>query len=265
MQRAETVVLKANLALVLLASLTACTLLSGSRLPAADSYFESETQKELVRAALRGNAKRVDAALADGADIDKIGDRGVTPLLLTIWRNQLTGMRLLLERGADPNLVSPRPENSQHDIHTPVQAALGKRSTEYLRVLLEHGADPDSRVAIRAYDMSALFAAIRKRNNLAFTRLLIEYGADVNHQASNGDSPILDAVVGSNYPQALLLLKAGADPNLQRSISRRSALSDVRDYHEREMAHLERDAYNKEGYLEFIEALKARGYLEEDF
>jgi ankyrin repeat protein len=134
-RRAESI-LRTNLVLVLLASLTACTLLSGSRPPAADSYFESAAQKELVRAALRGNAKRVEAALADGADINKIGLGGATPLLLTIWRDRLSGMRLLLERGADPNLVSPRPESSQHDIHTPVQAAVNRRSTEYLRVLI---------------------------------------------------------------------------------------------------------------------------------
>jgi ankyrin repeat protein len=259
------IMLRTNLTLVLLASLTACTLLSGSRLPAADSYFESDAQKDLVRAALRGSAKRVDAALADGADINKVGLGGATPLLLTIWRNRLSGTRLLLERGADPNLVSPRPEHSQHDIHTPVQAALGRRSTEYLKMLLEHGADPDSRVAIQAYDMTALFASIRKRNNLDFTRLLIEHGADVNHQASNGDTPILDAVYGSNFPQALLLLKAGADPEVRKFASGISAIFAVRNAHERNMGHLDRGAQNKEGYLEFIEALKARGYLEEDF
>jgi ankyrin repeat protein len=148
---------------------------------------------------------------------------------------------------------------------------------------LDHGADPDSPVAIKVTRITAIFFTIRNRDNLDFTRLLIGYGANVNHQSRYGNTPILAAVTNSNYPQALLLLEAGADPELGGDLSSlprleswpepepredslvMSALISVRMNHEMKLGHLERGAYQMEGYMEFIDALKARGYLEEDF
>ena len=56
---------------------------------------------------------------------------------------------------------------------------------------------------------------------------LVEHGADVNAVDSDGNSPLLDAAADKFSPSGLLLLAHGANPNVRRSISRRTPLMEA--------------------------------------
>jgi len=68
-----------------------------------------------------------------GADIDGMDSWGGTPVMRSVWREDLGLVRLLLEKGADPNLVSRRGDS-------PLMAAVDRGNTFIVDLLLQHGA-----------------------------------------------------------------------------------------------------------------------------
>src|SRR4051812_48184947 len=78
------------------------------------------------------NLARLNTMLGGGANVNAKDERGVTPLMHAAWVGSPEAMKLLLDRGADPNLT-----NSSGS------TALMMAITEIakVRMLLERGAD----------------------------------------------------------------------------------------------------------------------------
>jgi len=93
----------------------------------------------LIRAARSGSVDAINALLDSGADINLPGSSGdnwdATPLQHAILERQPATVRVLLERGADPNR-SARPSLS------PLFLAAGDTDPTILKLLLAHGVDP---------------------------------------------------------------------------------------------------------------------------
>ncbi|MEM8550305.1 MAG: ankyrin repeat domain-containing protein, partial [Verrucomicrobiota bacterium] len=87
--------------------------------------------------------------------------------------------------------------------------------------------------------------------------LLLEYGADIDHQDVGGSTAINSAALGRSYEVALLLLKQGADPTIKDSMGFGPA-DNVMEYGN---AGAERRSSNLRAYHEFLEALRARGLI----
>lgn len=68
--------------------------------------------------------------------IDSVDCLGDTPLHVLVRRPNLYGVRVLLEKGADPNAVGDMGE-------TPLHIAVSVGNEELIGLLLEYGADPD--------------------------------------------------------------------------------------------------------------------------
>lgn len=86
-----------------------------------------------------GAAVEAKKAIAKGADVNKI-HHGRYPLYLAI-RNSSSGMvKLLLQHGADSNLV-----NHEDFGKTPLMYAVEKGDMKIIKILVEHGADVNAR------------------------------------------------------------------------------------------------------------------------
>ena len=89
----------------------------------------------LWRAAKEGDIEAIEKALRDGADPDRLGEKGISPLSWASIMGQDDAVRMLLDQGADIN-------RKNADGGTPLHAAafLGRSST--VTLLLSRGADP---------------------------------------------------------------------------------------------------------------------------
>lgn len=114
------------------------------------------------------------------------------PIVLAANDPKLT--RLLLQRGADPNV-------KDHRGVTALMAAIQAGSKESISVLRDHGAEED------------IFSAIGSRNRRAVARMLKE---DPNCHKSKYVTPLIWAVISGERSIVEMLLKAGANPNEQQ-------------------------------------------------
>jgi len=144
--------------------------------PGAIVFSDLETQ--LCEAVWEGDAGRVRELCAIGADLECYNDMGNTPLHLAIEQCDLEIVKILLERGADPNRTdrsrSWTPLGHAVDSVSDAASQLGRApDNRIIQVLLQNGAD----VTVRDFHgWTPLFVA-RKYLNVEAQELLHEAGA----------------------------------------------------------------------------------------
>lgn len=149
-------------------------------------------------------------------------------------------VRVLIDRGLDLNAAYVKGKEScgRSDDHTtsdeqityvnPLHVSVAWGNTRTAQLLLENGADVNARrcgwgktalfdaVELSGYGVnSSLRDLLAATKRIAMTRLLLDYGADINIKSDNGES-ILYAAANGGYADVLeLLLKAGACRHLE--------------------------------------------------
>lgn len=203
----------------------------------------------LSDAVVAGDTARAQALIEAGADLDKPGAFGLTPLMQAANRENVEMVDLLLDAGADLNATGLAGVTALH-------IAVRADSAEVVAALLEEGADPERRStggmdavayaaangAINVIDVFAdlgldldapsgvtsgghghprdlgstpLGLAVRAYQVKA-VELLLQRGADVNGRSSSGTTPLLQAVYHRAPPEIVqLLLDAGADVEIR--------------------------------------------------
>ena len=156
---------------------------------------------ELLQALYRGDAERVEDLLGDDPDlnvceaaafgrtdrlrqlldddasrVNAFGDDGFQPLGLACFFGHLDAVRLLIERGADPNTLAHNEHIQTSALHA---AAAGENKDAHVRyelckLLLEHGADPN----LRQGGGSRAIDAARMNGDAELERLLVQHGAE---------------------------------------------------------------------------------------
>lgn len=222
----------------------------------AEDYFDSKPQAALASAAARGDVEAMKEALAQGADVNAVGNEGITPLFWAMIKQNVEGYTFLLEQGADPNLNTPPPRGQGY--RSPIELAAAMPQTNYLEAALEHGGDPNKTYS--AWDLPIIYQAIMHRQ-LDNVQLLIQNGAQINYQDRSGGTPIIEAVTAKQFEIALYLLRAGADPTLEVSRSGSSAVDFVKRHGNR---GTDRRTSDLAAFDEFVRELKDRDFLEED-
>ena len=141
-----------------------------------------DAELSVFEAAAFGRLERLRKILAeDPAQTHAFSDDGFTALHLAIFGGQEESVRVLLERGADPNALSTA------DIAKvpPLGTAAFVRSPQLARVLLDSGADPNGR---GEGGFTALHSAAQNEDE-ELARLLLERGADPSLAADDGRRP----------------------------------------------------------------------------
>lgn len=190
----------------------------------AEDFFTDEKALALCEAIEAKDLAKIDELIAEGADVNAKGRGNMTPLLWAFPMGEEVFQRIL-EHGADPNVqLTEDPEVSRqleragicptHSVTYLAAYASGLllvnfhdiNMDNYLRLVLEHGGDVNLETAS---GRTPLFgAATGVGNSAERVQLLLEAGADINHQDDRGSTAAISAV---NYNNLLVLLKAGAD------------------------------------------------------
>lgn len=222
----------------------------------AEEYFASAPQIALAEAAAAADLVGIDNALEQGADLNAVGEQGITPLFWSMIKQSFPGYKYLLEKGADPNLATSPPGGQ--GFRSPMEFAAAIPDTRYLEAALEHGGNPNIRYS--AWSLPVIYRAV-VHGRLENVQALVEHGAEINYQDKSGGTAILEAVTARKFQIALYLLRQGADPTLTLNRSGSSAVDFVRKYGNRGMDSRSDDFG---AFDQFVQALKARGLLQED-
>src|SRR5690349_20596875 len=112
----------------------------GAVLLVAGGCDKQASDSSLIQAVRSGSLDTIKTLLDSGADVNLPGPTGdgwdATPLQHAILARQVGAVRLLLERGADPNRVAGP------NAPTPLLLAAGDADPTFVKLLLAHGADP---------------------------------------------------------------------------------------------------------------------------
>ncbi len=136
-------------------------------------------------------------------DIDKPGRGNLTPLHLAILRKRPEAVAILLEAGADPDVLTP---GSQTSLHLAVERGL----VETAQRLLKRGVDASVR---DSQGWTALhLAAAKNRKHIVI--MLLNHGVDPNYLSATGGTPLHEAAVSGDADLIRMLLDAGIDPKI---------------------------------------------------
>ena len=147
-------------------------------------------------------AEVVTCLLDAGVSVNAIY-KGFSALTIACAYERSEVVKLLLTRGANPNLVDPRRQ-------VPLEAA--EHNYEILKELFEYGADPNMiKDGISAVLLDALDAG-RLDDYIALFTLLLQRGADPNvADPDTGETPLMIAALAADVDLVELLLEYGAD------------------------------------------------------
>ena len=168
------------------------------RLPTRTGRPQRETP--LMIAAELGNASIAKLLIACDADVNAEAAFQTTALGKAIVFNQPAIVNLLLHSGSEINASCL------------IDSATSGIDVRITRSLLKNGADPNAQN--KSFRQTAMhMAAYHDRTDVA--RLLIRAGADINIRNKHGHGPLSCAIMRNRKVMVLLLLKSGADPELQ--------------------------------------------------
>jgi ankyrin repeat protein len=153
--------------------------------------------KYLIAAAQSGDMQMVEQ-LIDFVDINALDKDSGTALQVAALAGKKDVVKLLLDRGANPNLGAGRWEN-------PVTAAANNNTPEIMLLLLTAGADPNTPGILR-------FAA--SRGETTSIGYLLDAGADIDAVDENDGTALQSAALAGKVDAVKLLLDRGANPNL---------------------------------------------------
>ena len=152
---------------------------------------------------------RLRMLLDQGHTPNQLDAGGLSPLWHAVSGLNDANARMLLERGADPNLRGPNAE--------PILVAAlsnltldAEHAQRITGLLLEHGADPDG---ASPYTGQRALHIATQRGLVACVRELLAWGAEPDAVDPNGSTALHTAVM-RQIPEAIaVLLENGADPD----------------------------------------------------
>lgn len=190
--------------------------------------------RQLMRAAFRGNRSEVIELLNKGASVNAV--RTASPLIAACMPGRTDIARLLIEKRADVNLVSSSglsplmwasgakwliegvlerqdftgPEDLVDVLRETHTVSAYRDHSDLVQLLLESGADVNARDY--SFQFTPLIMACNA-GNVNTVRLLLEHGADVNATDPDGVTPLYIACENDNSAIVRILLDNGANVN----------------------------------------------------
>jgi ankyrin repeat protein len=178
-----------------------------SMLKAQDGYGA----EPLTLAMREGQLEVAKYCLENGADVNAKDHGAETPLGTAILQGDRDMVALLIQKKADPNLISGR---GRFDAGTPLGRASYYNQVEIVKLLLDHGADINGR---SGGNTTAQVVAIRRKSPDT-ALLLIARGADPAIQPEFGESALIAAAVSGDAEVVAALKKASAKESVQDAV-----------------------------------------------
>src|SRR5512140_1594493 len=169
----------------------------------AEAKEPGNLSPQFVSILRQGDVARLGKALDLGLALEGRDAEGNTPLILASAYADGACVRLLLERGAAVNATNALGG-------TPLLRAA--YDFEKAQLLVEHGAEVNWRSSL---GNTALMLAARPRDSLRTVQFLLAHGAEVNATNVWGATALMAATAGGDHRSISLLLKHGAQVNLQ--------------------------------------------------
>ena len=135
--------------------------------------------------------------------LDTVDSTGRSPLSWAAQRGEDKAVRLLLEHGADPN------SNDKSNM-TPLHYAAQADTPKCLLLLIEYGA----RIYQSTRGWTALHNACCFHDDLAYTKPLLDLGADINERTYVGYTALSYAIIRNHLSNTAFLIRIGADVNV---------------------------------------------------
>ena len=154
-------------------------------------------------AGLADNAEAVKVLIAAGANVNGQDKRGATPIHFAAEGGNVAAVKVLIAAGANVN-VTLDPILAFKGGETPLHAAM-----------MYSGTYENS---IPGQELSAALVRVyleRDRTSLEVTKVLLAAGANIDAQASNGMTPLIEAVHRDRTETAKTLIAAGARVDVQ--------------------------------------------------
>ncbi|KAI4454288.1 molting protein mlt-4 [Holotrichia oblita] len=170
--------------------------------PVVDSINEKGLTP-LIRAIERNDVVMVRKLLEYGAHVDKTDDAGVSPLSYAIKMKNKDIIDVILQSGANINHKSP-------DHSTLLHVAVETEEIQAVKELLRHGVEVN---CVNDAGFTPLCAAV-KTEYVDIINMLLTNQADANLVGNDGVAPLIIAIEKNNIGIIQLLLVHDADPNL---------------------------------------------------
>ncbi|EMI45393.1 Ankyrin repeat-like protein, partial [Rhodopirellula sp. SWK7] len=184
----------------------------------AEDFFNDSAVIELCKAIEANDLAKMKRLIAEGVDVNAIGEGGVTPLLWAFVDNQPERFVLLLEKGADPNvrLTSDLGHpNAFRAGDTVMHLAARSRFPDHFLLVMKHGGDP----TIRGRHGDTVIHELIKAgvpNPVPRIEAAVRGGADIDAFNRSGYTPIQQSITRfSQLKLATELMRLGADPTIR--------------------------------------------------
>jgi ankyrin repeat protein len=168
---------------------------------AVDLLKKHKQKLDIFEAASIGDNKTINQLLDKAPEfINSFSSDGFTPLGLASFFGHLSVVKLLLDKGANPNIAS----NNQFKV-APIHSACAISQFDIAELLIEHGADVNAK---QMQGVTPLHSAAHN-GQTKLSKLLIDNGADVNAEMDNEQTPLFMANEKDFQETAELIIKHG--------------------------------------------------------
>ena len=162
----------------------------------------------LYQSASRGSNRMLELLLDRGANIERTNTVGSTALMIAVQLGHIGAVKLLLRRGANVNHVKKK------DLSTPLDMATSFGHPTIAKILIDAGANLDH---AEEDGWTPLFISVT-RGYARCAQLLIDAGASIDkastdHRHGGGFSPLAACCMQGNVSMVELLLQNGANGN----------------------------------------------------
>lgn len=162
-------------------------------------FADADGDNALMYAALYSTANCMKMLLDKGADPNAKNKLGETALM---WCSQdLYKVTLLLNHKASPNILTEEKNTAF------LTACVGASQSSIIRLMLQHGADP---LVVNSRNETSLIY-VSQFGDTADARLLVKAGVNVNAKGKDGQSALFYAIKTVNKAMVFWLLDNGAD------------------------------------------------------
>jgi ankyrin repeat protein len=174
--------------------------------------------EKFIEMATEGNITEINRAIEIGVEIDELGAKGHTALMVAAYYGHRSIVNALLAAGADPNLLSD--DNGLGAGMTALMLAAGSffasNREQIAKLLITGGADVNQRGV--GGKTAIFYAALAGSGYLDCVETLIAAGADLDLQNDRGHTVLTSVATAENYSMLNLLMQAGASTDGLASI-----------------------------------------------